>query len=209
MILLMNIVLFSFFQEATGASVASVIQRESLVRKMHFPRLVIPLSTILTAAMNLALNVGAVLVFMLIYGLRPRLTWLLLPGIVVFLMVLASGFAMILSALYVRYRDVAPIWGVVSQALFYASPIFYVSDGVSGGPAGRLHGSLLHAYLCNPIAAVLTQARHWMIDPHAPSVVTAIGGYGRLMIPIGITIGLCALGYWVFTREAPRIAEEL
>jgi ABC-2 type transport system permease protein len=203
-LLLMNIVLISFFQEATGASIPSVITRESLVRKMHFPRLVIPISTVVTASMNLALNLVVVFVFMLVYGVEPRLTWLLLPIIVLPLLLLTTGLAMLLSALYVRYRDVAPIWGVISQALFYASPIFYTIETVN-----KYH----HAakwYLFNPIATVMQQARYWMVgDPHGGGAAYWMGGKIWLLVPGGITLGICLLGYWVFTREAPRIAEEL
>ena len=73
MVLLLNIVLFTFFQEATGRSVMAVVENESLVRKMHFPRMVIPLATVLTAAMNLVLSLLAVLVFVLAYGDRAAL----------------------------------------------------------------------------------------------------------------------------------------
>ena len=69
MVLLLNIVLFTFFQEATQNCVTAVVNRESLVRKMHFPRLVIPLATVLTAAFNLAVNLLAVFVFLLAYGI--------------------------------------------------------------------------------------------------------------------------------------------
>jgi ABC-2 type transport system permease protein len=206
-ILLQNIVLFSFFQEATGTSVPSVLNRENLVRKMHFPRLVIPLATVLASAFNLGLNLIAVLAFMLIYGVHPRLTWLLLPFLVLFLAALATGIAMALSALYVRYRDVAPIWTVVSQALFYASPVFYVLGTAHTSIA--LQGTTLRVYLFNPIAAVLTQARRWVIDPSAPSVASLMGGHVWVLVPIGLTVGTCVLGYWIFNREAPRIAEEL
>src|SRR5437588_4706265 len=97
-LLLMNIVLISFFQEATGSSITSVLTRENLVRKMHFPRLVIPLSTVLTALINFGLNLLAVFVFMLAYGVEPRLTWLLFGVVLVPLVMLATGFAMLLSA---------------------------------------------------------------------------------------------------------------
>jgi ABC-2 type transport system permease protein len=202
-LLLMNVVLISFFQEATGASIPSVVARESLVRKMHFPRLVIPISAVVTALINFTLNLVAVLVFMLVYGLQPRVTWLLLPVVLAPLLAFTAGLAMLLSALYVRYRDVAPIWGVVNQALFYASPIFYTIERVASK-----HPQLARWYLFNPIAAVMQQARHWMIGG-TPSTAQWMGGVVWLLGPAGIVIGACALGYWVFNRMAPRIAEEL
>jgi ABC-2 type transport system permease protein len=202
-LLLMNIVLFNFFQGATGAAVASVVVRENLVRKMHFPRLVIPLAVVCTAGMQLVLNLVVVLVFMVIYGVEPRVTWLLLPVIALAFFVLACGVAMLLSSLYVRYRDIAPIWGVISQTLFYASPIFITIESI------EKHGSTLaRYYLFNPLGAILQQARHWMIGG-SPGTPAVMGGYAWAAVPFLILIGICALGYWTFSREAPRIAEEL
>jgi ABC-2 type transport system permease protein len=202
-LLLMNIVLFTFFQQATGMSIPSVLNRESLVRKMHFPRLVIPLATVLTATFNLVLNVIVVLGFMLAYGVHPRLTWMLLPAIILLLMAFTAGFAMLLSALYVRYRDVAPIWAVISQALFYASPIFILVENIQSKAPG-----VVRYYLFNPIATLLQLARHWMIG-HSPGPGAYMGGTVWLLAPLFILLGICLLGYWVFNREAPLIAEEL
>jgi ABC-2 type transport system permease protein len=205
-LLLMNIVLFGFFQQATGASIASVVMRENLVRKMHFPRLVIPLATVVTQGINLVFNLAVVIVFMVLYGVRPRLSWLGLPVLVVLLFVFTSGIAMLLSALYVRYRDVAPIWGVISQALYFASPVFIVIDNVL--PHGH---TVARFYLFNPMATILQQARHWMIGGGSgglgPSAI--MGGKVWLLVPAGIAAFSCLLGLWVFRREAPRIAEEL
>jgi ABC-2 type transport system permease protein len=202
-LLLMNIVLFSFFQAATGSSIPAVVAREGLVRKMHFPRLVIPLASVMTAAMNMALNLLVVILFMLFYGVTPRWTWLLLPFLVALLFLFTSGVAMLLSALYVRYRDVGPIWSVISQALYFASPVFILIDNI----AAKHHG-LVRYYLFNPIAMILQQARHWMVGG-SPGVPHYMGGYAWLAVPLGILFGVVLLGFWVFDREAPRIAEEL
>lgn len=205
MLLLLNIVLFNFFQEATGRSVTSVVENEALVRKMHFPRMVIPLSTVLTAAMNLVLSLAAVLVILVAFGIQPRWEWLGLPLILVALIAFTAGVAMILSSLYVRFRDVAPIWSVLSTVLFYGTPVLYAFELVRkfrGEWAERL-------LLANPIAMLLEQARHWIIDPTAPPAFTAIGGWPWGLIPLGLFLAVCATGLWVFNREAPRIAERL
>jgi ABC-2 type transport system permease protein len=199
-VLLLNLVLFSFFQEATGAAVTCVVARESLVRKMHFPRIVIPLATVVAATLNLLVNLPAVLAFVVIYGITPQWTWLLLPLLLLPLWLFAAGTAMVLSSLYVRYRDVAPIWGVISQMLFYASPIFYV--------VAKVPDKYREAYTSNPIAALLTQARHWIIDPSAPSVADVLGWPG-VLLPFAIIAAVCVWGLWIFNRMAPRIAEEL
>jgi ABC-2 type transport system permease protein len=200
-LLLFNIVLFTFFQDSSQRAVTAVVDSEAIVRKMHFPRLVIPLSTVLTGALNLVLSLVAVFVFIIAYGVDPTWTWLLLPAILVPLMLLTSAIAMLVSSLYVRFRDVQPIWFVFSMILFYGSPVLYAIDTVPENAQRYM--------LMNPIAMILEQARKWIVDPSARGCIEAIGGWGWAMIPLGIFVGLCALGLWVFNHEAPVIAERL
>jgi ABC-2 type transport system permease protein len=199
--LLTAIVLFTFFGETTTRGVTSLIERENLLRKIRFPRMVIPLAVALNALFNLGLNLIVVFVFVLASGIGPRVSWLEMVPLVALLVLFATGVTMLLSALYVRYRDVQPIWEVVLQVLFYASPVIYVSE--------VLPSSVRELAIANPIAAVLTQMRHALIDPSAPSAATEIGGQARLLIPLAIVAATFALGLWVFAREAPRIAEDL
>ena len=134
MLLLFNIVLFGLFQEATGGSVGSVVGQEGIVRKTQFPRLVIPLSVVLTALFTLGLNMIIVFVFMLAFGVTPMWTWLLFPVILLPFLVLTCALAMLLSALNVRFRDVAIIWIVIATALNYATPIIYPLSDPPGRP---------------------------------------------------------------------------
>jgi ABC-2 type transport system permease protein len=201
-LLLLNVVLFMFFSEATGQSVRAVLNRETLVRKMHFPRMVIPLSVVVTSMLNLAGNLVAVFAFILIDGVEPRWTWLLLPLLLIPLVMFTAGVSMILSSLYVTYRDIGPIWGVLTQLLFYATPVLYAIETVD--PAG-----LRKWLLANPLAAILQQARTWLIDPGAPGTADAIGGFPWWLLPLGVFAAACAFGLWIFNREAPRIAERL
>src|SRR4051794_18728886 len=115
-LLLFNMVVFGFFQEATTQAVTSVVSQEAIVRKTQFPRLVIPMSVVLTALFNLGANMVAVVIFLVAFNVSPEWTWLFFPLIVAALFVLASAVAMLLSALYVRFRDVAIIWGVAVTA---------------------------------------------------------------------------------------------
>jgi ABC-2 type transport system permease protein len=205
--LLTAIVLFTYFAEATGGAVQSLVVRENLLRKIRFPRMVIPLSVSLTALFNLAANLVAVLIFALASGVYPRTSWLELPLLILVLVVLSTGVGMLLAAAYVRYRDVQPIWEVTQQLLFYASGILFIVTDISG----RLFGSYpARVLLCNPLAAIFAQARRAFIGPErAPSVATALGGAPRLAIPLGIVAAVFGVGLWFFNREAPRIAENL
>ncbi|MDQ2897856.1 MAG: ABC transporter permease [Actinomycetota bacterium] len=203
--LLSAIVLFTFFSEATSGAVRSVIENETLVRKIQFPRMVIPLSVVLLALFNLGLNLIVVLIFALAAGVTPMLTWLELPVILAFFVLLCTGIAMLLSALFVYMRDIEPIWEVSSQILFYASPIIIPVVAVQQ----RVSPTLLHAYMLNPLADIIQQFRHAFITPATPSVSALLGSDVAVLIPVGIILAIFALGLWVFNRVAPRVAEDL
>ena len=198
--LLTSIMLWNFFLETTTTAVPCLVAREGLLRKIRFPRLAIPLGVALTALFTLCTNFIVVLVFAMAEGISPRLSWLELPLLVVLLATLAVGTGMLLSAMYVRFRDIQPIWEVIAQVLFYGSPIIYTA---------AKYKSFVRVAMCNPIATVLTQMNHVFIDPSAHSAAVYIGGAVRLLIPLGIVALVFALGLWFFNREAPRIAERL
>jgi ABC-2 type transport system permease protein len=200
-LLLLGIVLYSFFQESSSAAVTSVASQEGVVRKTQFPRLVIPLSVVLTGVFNLLLNLVVVFAFIFAWGVDPTWTWLLFPVALLLLFVFAAGVSMMLSALYVRFRDVAIIWSVLASVLFYGTPILY--------PVEAIPEQYKKFILLNPLAPIFEQVRVWVLDPNAPTAVEAAGGWAELIPAAAIFAAVCVLGVWVFARMAPRIAEEL
>jgi ABC-type polysaccharide/polyol phosphate transport system ATPase subunit/ABC-type polysaccharide/polyol phosphate export permease len=199
--LLSALVLWVYFAEATGTALGCLVRSESLLRRVSFPHAAIPLAVVTMAFFDLCMNALAVLAFTLASGLTPSLSWLEVVPLVTLLSVLITGVAMLLSALYVRYRDIDHIWVVVRQLLFYGSGIFFV---VAAFPA-----SIRPVILGNPITAVFTQVRHAVIDPNAPSFVTAAGGSARALIPLAVVAIVFVLGLWVFKRESATVAENL
>jgi ABC-2 type transport system permease protein len=221
--LLTGIVLWTFFGEATGNSVSALVAREPLLRKVRFPRLAIPLAVTLTSVFNLAMNFVAVFVFALLNGVYPRLSWLWLIPIILGFMTITLGLGMLLSAAYVRFRDVQPIWEVLVQVLFYASPIMYVASSYQG---------LEHLAMLNPFALMLTQMGHAFVHPadfyatasgaacaHGTagcilqhpmrSAYASAGGLWHVLVSVAVIPAVFALGLWFFSREAPRFAENL
>ena len=200
-LLLFNIVLFGFFQESTVTAVNSIVGQEAVVRKTQFPRLVIPLAVVLTSLFNLGLNLIAVFAFILGWGIRPELSWLLFPLVLLLLFVLTTAVSMIVSSLFPRFRDMAIIWTVAATVLFYATPVLY--------PLEAVPYTLREVLLVNPLTPLFELARVSVIDSNAPSPVEAAGGWGGLVAPIALYALTCVLAVWVFNREAPRIAEQL
>jgi ABC-2 type transport system permease protein len=217
--LLTGIVLWTFFGEATGNAINSLVAREALLRKVRFPRLAVPLAVTMTSVFNLCMNSIAVIVFALANGVYPALSWLWMVPIVLGFVVMALGLGMLLSALYVRFRDIQPIWEVSLQILFYASPIMYVATS---------YKSLEHIALLNPFALMITQMGHAFVHPgdyyakvataHGlvrelqhpmRSAYVAAGGGLHVAISVAIIPAVLALGLWYFRREAPYFAENL
>jgi ABC-2 type transport system permease protein len=204
--LLLGIVLFGFFSEATAGAVRCLMAREPLVRKVDFPRLAVPTATVMVALFNLGLNLIPVFGFYLAAGGAVKLSWLEFPVLIVGLTVFAFSLAMLLSVLFVRYRDVEPIWDVVLQITFYATPIFYTLDVVSEKLGSDVVPKIL---LCNPFAAVLQQSRHAVIDPSHLAPTQVWGSRIWWLIPLGLIAALAVVGFAVFSHEAPKVAEEL
>jgi ABC-2 type transport system permease protein len=199
--LLTGIVFWNYFSEATTNCVNCLVSREAILRKIRFPRMVVPLAVSLTAMFNFGMNFIVVIVFALVSGIAPSWSWLELIPIVLSFMALATGVGMFLSVMYVRFRDVAPIWEVLSQVLFYATPIMYTAAN---------YKSLEHIALINPLAVLMTQMGHAFIrDPYFVSAADAAGGPLHLAIALALIPAVFAVGWYVFTREAPRVAENL
>ena len=195
------VVLWTYFSEATCEGVTSLVRGVGLVRKMRVPLVAIPLSVSLKALFNLGMNGLVVVGFALASGVRPGVSWLELPLLVVLLVALTTGITLILSTLYVRYRDTQQIWRVLERALFFCSPIFYV--------ATQYPEAVRDTVGMTPIVMIFTEMRHAFIDPSAPSAAALVGGAPWLLVPITLSVGVFGLGIVVFNRQAPRVAELL
>ena len=204
-VLLTGIVLFTFVSEATSTGVGSLVQSEALIRKVEFPRMAIPCSVVLTALFNLGLNMIAVIVFAVISGVDLHGSIIQLPVIIGALVAFVLGIVLITSSLFVKYRDVQPIWDVALQMLFYGTPVLYPIEIVQDDFPTAAEWIVT----LNPFAAVVQQARHAFIDPTAQSAAVAAGGWGHLAITGVITAAILGIGLLVFARRAPYVAEEL
>jgi ABC-2 type transport system permease protein len=200
-VLLLNLMLFQFFADSTSRAMVSIVGGEGLVRKMDFPRFAIPLSVVLAACFTLGLDLVVVISYMLISGVSVMFTWLFLPVLIVWLAVFAVGTSLLLSALFVYFRDTAQIWTVITRVMFYASPIIFPIELFPSGWKPLL--------LLNPLAPLFAQARIWMVDPGAPSFSQAMGGGIYWIYPMLILVTIVALGFWIFERVAPKVAEQL
>lgn len=200
--LLIGIVCFYFFVDATTLGMYSLVSKESLLRKLIFPRIVIPVSAATTSAITFLVNLVVVGAFIAEAGIAPRLSWLWLVPLLVELFAFVLGVSLILTTLYVRLRDISQLWELVAQLFMYASPIMY--------PVGYLPGWAQRVVFVNPFTQILQDARSLILYRAVPgtniTVDHALGPYGRLA-PVGVTILILVVGLLLFKHEEPWFAE--
>ena len=137
----------------TMQSLGSIVGRGDLIRKIRIPRWIIVLSSSISAVINLMLNLIVICVFLIIGKVDLNILALWLPLILIEVYILAFGLSLLLSALFVKYRDVNYIWEVLLQAGFYATPILY--------PLSRIPNiTLQKVILLNPMAQAIQGARY-------------------------------------------------
>lgn len=198
--LLLGIVLWSYFVDATIVAMVSVVDRSDLIRKVYFPRIVIPVAASVSSLITLVLNLAVIFVFIVVGGIGFQLTSPLFVLLLLELYVFSLGCSLLLAALYVRFRDFRHIWEVVLQLLFYLSPIIY--------PLAILSERLRSVMALSPIAQIVEDARKVLITPKTQTV-TDILPWPLAAVPYLIPLLLVILGYWYFEASAARFAEEL
>jgi ABC-2 type transport system permease protein len=202
--LLLGIVLWNYFVEVTSGSVASIVGKGEILRKVSFPRYVVVLAGSVSAVINLLINMVVIFFFMYLSHTPFRLEGflLILPIIELFILALAVGF--ILSALYVRFRDINYIWEVLLQAAFYATPILYPISLVTN--ISQLAGKMA---MLNPMAQLIQDARVFLVTPQATTIADVFGSQLARAIPVSMVLILAVISVVYFRRRSPHFAEEV
>ncbi|MBR2996961.1 ABC transporter permease [Candidatus Saccharibacteria bacterium] len=204
--LLTGIVLWSFFTECTGQGIQAMVMRGDLIRKISFPKWVVVVSSSGTALINLGVNLVVVVVFALLNGIMPGLSWLLVPLSIIELFALSLGVSFLFGAINVKYRDISSIWDVLIQAMFYAVPIIYPLSMVMG--ISELAAKML---LLNPIAQVIQDVRYNLITDQTVTTWGLVGEGTFILkfVPIMIVVIILIWGAVYFRRKSKFFAEEV
>ena len=202
--LLAGTIFWSFFTECTNMGIQAIVMRGDLIRKLSFPKWIITISTTSTAVINLLINICVLIVFALINGVTPTWTWLLVPIFVIELYALALGVAFLLGSINVKYRDIASIWEVLIQALFYCAPIIYPVTMVAQHSAVAARIVLL-----NPIAQVIQDVRYSLITNTTITTWNYEGPWWLKIIPVVIVVIVAIAGALYFHKKCKYFAEEV
>jgi ABC-2 type transport system permease protein len=198
--LLLGVVMWGFFSELTAMSLGAIVERGDLIRKVYFPRVVLVISRGLTSLITFLLNLIIVFVFMIVLQILPDFWAISLILILFEFFVLAIGISFFLSALYVKYRDIAHIWEVVLSALFYGTPILY--------PLSLVPVNIQKILILNPVAQIIQDSRYMLITNQTETAWTLLGPQ-LFWIPYILPFIIFVLGYRYFKKSAAKFAEEV
>ncbi|WP_407452660.1 ABC transporter permease [Bifidobacterium pullorum] len=205
-VLLLGISSWQFVTESTSIGLRSVVDRGDLLRKIHFPNYIVVVSATMGALISYAINLVVVLVFALIA--RVQFTWrvVLVPINIIELYAVTLGLTLIMATLYVYFRDIAHIWEVLQQVIFYAMPIIYPLSYVTD--RGGILATLARMELLNPFAQTIQDIRHNFIAPETqPTIWNQFSNPAIKAIPIVLTLLCLGLGIYLFRRNSRRFAE--
>ena len=201
--LLLGIMVWTFFTEATSMGLGAIVGRGDLIRKVKISKPTIVLSAVISAGVNFIFNLAVLIVFMIINQVEVSwsLVWLV-PILLVELISLAIGLAFLLSALYVKFRDLGPIWEVVLQMLFYATPIIY--------PLSMITSQKLAIIISlSPIAQIIQDLRYILITPSQGTTHSILGIWYLQLIPFAIVGLVLVVGTLYFRKNSEYFVEDL
>jgi ABC-2 type transport system permease protein len=202
--LLLGIVFWNFFVEVTLGSVGAIVSKGDLMRKLSFPRYVIIVAGSFSALINLMINMVVVFFFMYLSGVPFRANGLLIIFPLGELFIFSLAIGLLLSAMYVRFRDINYIWEVALQAGFYATPILYPISIVMAMSLASAKILML-----NPMAQMIQDARSFLVTSETQTITTIYGNEWVRLIPISIVIALAFISVWYFRKRSPYFAEEV
>ena len=197
--LLLGIVLWTFFTEATNTALKIIVERGDLIRKVTIPKYILVFSATFSALINMILNLLVVGIFLVLSGAPIMLTLLLLPLVVAELYAFTLAVSFLLAALYVKFRDILYIWEVGLQGLFYATPIIY--------PLSIVPEQFQSLLLYNPIAQIIQDARYLSVTPETTTAWQVLGP--KALIPLGVVVAAGFISSWYFKRQSRYFAEDL
>lgn len=202
--LLLGIIFWNYFSEVTNNGLSAIVGKGDLLRKLAFPRYIVVVAGSFSALINLFINLIVLGIFMVIGGVSFTWNIIWLIPLIIELFIFALAIAFILSALYVRFRDINYIWEVVLQAGFYATPILYpVTLVVAISP---LAAKLL---MLNPVAQVIQDARYFVVTQESLTIATISNSPYTHFIPLAIVLLFAVFGVLYFRKRSPGFAEEI
>jgi ABC-type polysaccharide/polyol phosphate export permease len=190
--LLLGVVLWNFFSEGTANGAGAMLARADLLTKAVLPREVVVYSALLSAGLTFVINLAVFMGVLWVTGTKLALTAICFPLLLVDLVLLTLGMSLFLAPLYVRYRDVGYLWGIVLQVGFWLTPIIYLD--LMMPPRFRW------LVWINPMGRIIGDSRRALIYGWWP-------GARGLVLTTLMSVAVCVIGYMSFRRLQARVVE--
>lgn len=193
--LVVGVISWNYFIMCLNDSVGAVSGSANLLKKVYFPRIILPLSMIVANFINYLLSLLVLLFFLI--AVQADIQWFQFGYLVFFLFfqaLLCLGFALILSSLSVFFKDLTHIIGLILFAGFFMTPIIY--------PVTMVPEKLLALFLLNPMTDILLGIRSILINRPIPDVWTFWSFLGSSLL-------ILSLGLYIFSKKEPLFADEL
>ncbi len=203
---------WNYTAEAVIGGTRSIIDGAALVKKVYFPREVLPLASVLSSLLNYLLSLPVMFLVMAVVQLlslgRLNLSWTVayLPVLIVIQTALLAGMALLLSATAVFFRDVVHLVGILVNIWFFLTPVIYPLSTLGDGLAVRLVRWL------NPMASLIEFYREVLYGSPVPVGQIPTPGLPALTSVLRVSVTallVLTVGYWVFQRVSRRFGEEI
>lgn len=192
--LFVGLIPWTYFAATVQQSTTTIIANSNLIKKIYFPRMILPISVTATNLVNMLLTFIIVFAAVWIFDSGINLLYLYLPIIIIIETILALGFSVILSSVTVYFRDMEHIFSIIMMAWFYFTPIIY--------PNEYIPSSLLLLFRINPMMPLIEAYRDVLMFNKIPDTM-------GLLYVLLFSIGLLAIGYYIFNSLQKRFAEEI
>lgn len=203
--LLLGIVLWGFFTEATSNGLQAILTRGDLIRKINFPKYIIVVSGTISSLINLGLNLIVVFVFILVNGVEVGPWAILGIPLILELYIFALALAFFLSALNVKLRDVGYLWEIFLQAAFYATPILY--------PLGMVISAsetIAKIIMLNPVAQIIQDVRYVLVTHDSITIYALFAqAWYWMVVPFAIVLLSVILAGHYFRKHSKYFAENV
>ena len=202
--LLLGVVLWSFFAEATIQGLTSIVSRGDLIRKINFPKYIIVISGTISALINVCISLVVVFVFMIINGVDVHWYAVLTIPLLLELYIFSLAIAFFLASINVKFRDIGYLWEIFLQAAFYATPILYPLQMVM--KESEVAAKML---LLNPVAQVVQDMRYVLVTHETVTIWSVIHNTWILAVPFIIIAAVAILAVIYFKKNQSKFAEQL
>ena len=199
--LLLGIVLWNYFADVTNGGVGAIVARGDLLRKINFPKYVIVLAGSFSTLINLVINLLVVFGFSLVKNVGFHWHAVIAPMVIFELFLFSLALAFLLSAVFVKLRDINYVWEAFMQGLFYATPIIYPLSLVPKGAAKLL--------LLSPVAQIIQDLRYLLVTPKTPTIGSVYGNEWMRLVPLTMVILAAGFAVWYFKKSSRYFAEEI